>query len=232
MGTSHSASVRRLWVAALALAALVGTAGPGWAQYGPGGRIDGKLGVVERCDNFFADSLFSFPLGYLPWIGAIFDNHDTPDPAAVLVRRGDFSLPRFRNATGRIVEGAHVGDYPAGQFGDESVVNYQDFPDVHDSHDQNFFLRLDPDPGQADIISTFGIDSTGKKPADAGYAPDTLEVEWETGILTSQFTGDGRFFPKWAWPLPGDRVWVNGYWIFDCGHAVENTATGSKGLRS
>lgn len=195
-----------------------------------GGRINGKLGVVERCDDFFVDSLLSI-YSFLPLIGGIFDDHDVPDPAWVQVRKGDPTLSKFRDATGVIAESVFVGDYGR-LLGDESVVNYEDYPDVHDSHDQNFYIRLDNDPAQTDLISTFGIDSDGDKPGDPGHSPDTLEVEWETGILTSARTGDGRFFPKWAWPLPGNRVWVNGYWIFDCGHPVTNRATDEKGLRS
>jgi hypothetical protein len=203
------------------------------ADYDPTRPIDGTLGHVEKCDDFFIDSALS-GLGFLPVIGSLFGDHDVPDAAWVLVQKGNLSLKKFRDATGVVALGSHVGDYPGGPvraddplrsdspLGDESVVNFEDYPDVHDSHDLNFFLRLDNDPlHQGDLISTFGIDSRGLEPNEPGYAPDTLEVEWETGILTSERTGDGRFFPKWAWPLPGDRVWVNGYWIFDCGHTVK-----------
>jgi hypothetical protein len=36
--------------------------------------------------------------------------------------------------------------------GDESIVNYEDYPDVHDSHDQNIYIKLDPNPTQADLL--------------------------------------------------------------------------------
>jgi hypothetical protein len=201
--------------------------------------VDGAQGHLERCDNFFVDSLIHdlFPgLGFLPLIGTLFSNHDIPDPAWVLVQRGDPSLPKFRSVTGVIREGSHVGDYPGGfpvdnSVGDEAVVNYEDYPDVHDSHDMNFYVRVDPE--YADIVSSFGIDSEGRKAGQAGYSPDTLEIEWEAGIPTYARTGDGVFFPKWAWPLPGDRVWANGYWVFDCGHEVEESGSDDEiGFRS
>jgi hypothetical protein len=204
-----------------------------------GTRVDGAVGHLERCDDFFIDSLIHdlFPgLGFLPLIGGLFSNHDIPDPAWVLVRKGDSSLPKFRSVTGVIRETPHVGDYPGGfpidnSIGDEAVVNYEDYPDVHDSHDMNFYVRVDPE--YTDVISSFGIDSEGRKAGQAGYSPDTLEIEWETGIPTYARTGDGRFFPKWAWPLPGDRIWANGYWVFDCGHEVEESGSGDEiGLRS
>jgi hypothetical protein len=34
-----------------------------------------------------------------------------------------------------------------------------------------------------------------------------LECEWDTGFL-----------PSWAWPQQGDRIWMIGRWIYDCGH--------------
>jgi hypothetical protein len=194
------------------------------------------LGHIEQCEDFFLDSVL-WPEGGTVFqiFGTIFGDHDLPDPAWVLVQKNRTGTHRkFRDATGVIAQSVFVGDYTGGPVrgddplksfnveGDESVVNFEDYPDVHDTHDQNFYLKLDPDPSQADLISSFGIDSRGYTREDEGYyAPDTLEVEWETGILTRQFAGDGRFFPKWAWPVPGDRVWVNGYWTFDCGHPVE-----------
>jgi hypothetical protein len=64
--------------------------------------------------------------------------------------------------------------------------------------------------------------------------PTELHLEWEAGILPDEFSGDGsaHFFPKWAWPSEGDRVWANGDWIFDCGHPTEITDTGDKIYRS
>lgn len=83
-------------------------------------------------------------------------------------------------------------------------VAASDTPANHDSHDADFKVLLDP--GQEHLLST--------------QADDSLPVEWETGIAPSEKSGDGAqpIFPKWAWPSNGDRVWVDGNWIFDCGH--------------
>ncbi len=83
-------------------------------------------------------------------------------------------------------------------------VAANDMPSNHRSHDLDFNVRLDP--GQEHLLSVVN--------------GDTLPVEWETGIHPSEKRGDGLhpIFPKWAWPSDGDRVWVNGNWIHDCGH--------------
>jgi len=240
-------------ISRLFAAVVVALVGAGWSTLAaaraqvartPPPPIDGQLGHIEKCEDFFVDSVLS-PLGDLfpqvqliPLLGTLFHDNDVPDMVWVRVNQGvEATYPKFRNVTGVVAESPDVGDYPNGGFrqtgfflealrsplGDEAVVNFEDFPDVHDSHDMNFFLKLDEDPAQADVISSFGIDSSGRSPGEDGFKPDTIEVEWETGILTSQLRGDGRFFPRWAWPLPGDRVWANGYWIFDCGHPVEST---------
>jgi hypothetical protein len=79
-----------------------------------------------------------------------------------------------------------------------------DTPANHFSHDIDFEVLLDP--GQIDLLST--------------QSSDALGIEWESGIRPHEKSGDGAqpIFPKWAWPSEGDRVWVEGNWIFDCGH--------------
>lgn len=79
----------------------------------------------------------------------------------------------------------------------------EDTPANHNSHDVDFELRLDS--GQEDLLS---------------IQLDSIAVEWESGIGVFETTGDGAnpIFPKWAWPSSGDRVWVDGNWIHDCGH--------------
>ena len=42
-----------------------------------------------------------------------------------------------------------------------------------------------------------------------------MEMEWEVG--TSNYGITDRF-PTKFWPWPGDRVWMLGRWVFDCGH--------------
>lgn len=87
-------------------------------------------------------------------------------------------------------------------------VAASDTPANHNSHDVDFLVRLDP--GQEDLLS---------------IQPDSLAIEWESGISPLDLSGDGAnpIFPKWAWPSAGDRVWVDGNWIHDCGHPQEGT---------
>jgi hypothetical protein len=105
-----------------------------------------------------------------------------------------------------------------------SRVAYNDTPANHDSHDQNIDLVLDP--GQAGLLSSVGANSHGLEFGEPNYAPDAIELEWEIGIDTDDEpdvrTGDGvnGIFRRWFWPSKGDRVWANGHWIFDCGHAT------------
>ncbi len=147
-------------------------------------------GAIANCSDFF-----------LEFLGFI--HIDTPDPGWVPVNKGNPGLPTFRSVSGKVTK---------------SKVTHTDYPDVHDSHDQNTDILVDP--GQEDILSDVGKDD------DGDGNPDTLEMEWETGILTDEFSGDGsaHFFPKWVWPSLGDRVWADGRWIFDCGHPNEDQA--------
>jgi hypothetical protein len=48
-----------------------------------------------------------------------------------------------------------------------------------------------------------------------------MEVEWENASLMNEGEGSQRFWgalPEFVWPAVGDRVWVEGRWVFDCGH--------------
>jgi len=149
--------------------------------------VSGAVGTSALCSNFSADILiFSLDVG-----GA---------PGWVWVNKGNPGKPQFRSVSGLVTL---------------SKVTHSDYPDAHDSHDQNIEIRVDV--GQEDVLSDVGNDD------DEDGHPETLEVEWETGIPTFEFSGDGSlgFFPKWAWPVEGDRVWVNGDWVFDCGHPKE-----------
>lgn len=104
---------------------------------------------------------------------------------------------RFRSVSGTVVD---------------SGVTHTDFPFTHDSHDQNTSIAVDlvNHPEYADLLSPVN-------------APGEIEFEWETGIRPNELSTDGAnpIFPKWAWPSVGDQVWVNGDWIYDCGHPVD-----------
>jgi hypothetical protein len=78
----------------------------------------------------------------------------------------------------------------------ESHTATNDNPAFHTSHDWNADLFLDP--------SFNGLNSNGNK-IEGGER--LMEIEWETA-----------FFPPRFWPAPGDRAWILGRWIFDCGH--------------
>jgi hypothetical protein len=48
-----------------------------------------------------------------------------------------------------------------------------------------------------------------------------MEVEWDHASLMDEKEGFQRIWgavPEFVWPAVGDRVWVSGRWIFDCGH--------------
>jgi hypothetical protein len=49
-----------------------------------------------------------------------------------------------------------------------------------------------------------------------------MEVEWENGSAMKVNSDDDRTWgsvPEFVWPSSGDRVWLEGRWVFDCGHA-------------
>jgi hypothetical protein len=108
----------------------------------------------------------------------------------------------------------------------EAALASNDFPTVHNSHD--FTFQIEPDKGQDSLISTVNYPNSESGPLPGIQKGTRLEVEWESGILPSEKKSQDanpateKPFPKWAWPSDGDRVWVDGSWIFDCGHARKN----------
>ncbi len=78
----------------------------------------------------------------------------------------------------------------------ESHTATNDNPAFHVSHDWNADIVLD--------AAYNGLNSDGN-PIKNGER--RLEIEWETS-----------FFPPRFWAAPGDRAWMLGRWIFDCGH--------------
>jgi uncharacterized repeat protein (TIGR01451 family) len=177
----------RLSVPLLALAAALLALSARVAGQAPTTPVSGEFGTSARCSDFSANLLFiSLDVG--------------ASPGWVWVNQGNPGFPQFRSVSGLVTT---------------SKVTHSDYPDAHDSHDQNIDVRVDV--GQEDILSDVGRDE------DGDGNPDTLELEWESGIRTFETSGDGSlgFFPKWAWPVEGDRVWANGDWVFDCGHPKE-----------
>ncbi len=84
-----------------------------------------------------------------------------------------------------------------------SHVTHTDFPfqPWHAFYDWNFHVRPDKQ-------YTY-LNSPANKHNDTGELE--IECEWDTAFL-----------PSWAWPQDGDRVWIVGRWIYDCGHPETN----------
>lgn len=138
---------------------------------------------------------------------------DVTDEGWVWVQRGNAGLPRFQSVSGAVTK---------------SKIASNDTPSNHNSHDQDFDVLVDP--GFAGLLSNVNGPNTGNRDnVEVDNGPDDLRpptklgVEWETGTFPSekgQFVPE-RYFPRWAWPSVGDRVWANGHWVFDCGHGKE-----------
>jgi hypothetical protein len=86
-----------------------------------------------------------------------------------------------------------------------SKLATDDNPIDHHSRDRNFFIY--PDPPFANVLATPGNFETG-----AGNEHGRIEVEDESASL-----------PAWALPMMGDRVHVEGSWIWDCAHSDYRT---------
>ena len=102
----------------------------------------------------------------------------------------------------------------------ESHVSHEDVPFDHWSHDRVWHVKLDPRLSYLNSFSNDPLPGTlrsSKNPADK-----SMEMEWEIGTVN-----DGRTdrFPKEFWPSAGDRVWMMGRYIFDCGHPEEGPRT-------
>lgn len=175
--------------ASLYLALAAGFLGCGMASVS---AAEPQQGTTQACDDFRV-RLLNF--GY-------FDvSFDVADEGWVWLQRNDPSLPKFRDASGKVTR---------------ANVARNDTPANHDSHD--FTADLLVDPGQEDVLTIV----SGDNPDDP-RSPDTLHLEWEIGTRPEEKSGDGDdpTFPKWAWPSAGDRLWANGHWILDCGHPTE-----------
>lgn len=78
----------------------------------------------------------------------------------------------------------------------ESHTATNDNPAFHVSHDWNADVLVDG--------AYNGLNSDANKVEDGERR---MEIEWETANFPARF-----------WPSPGDRTWMLGRWIFDCGH--------------
>ena len=92
-----------------------------------------------------------------------------------------------------VVRGTHVG-------GDEN-------PLTHEQHDLNFEVHLDP---QYVYLLSDASNRINWKPF---IGERTIEAEWDIAHFPAS---------PW-WPLPGDRVWMVGRWVWDCGEPPYQT---------
>lgn len=95
-------------------------------------------------------------------------------------------------------------------------VSGGDTPYSHAGYDLNMDLQL-TDPRDADLLGT-GNDATAG--AESG----------EQGRLHTE--REAQATPSFAWPEPGDRVTVKGYWVWDCDHFRRSGAQETTGERT
>jgi hypothetical protein len=95
-------------------------------------------------------------------------------------------------------------------------VSGGDTPYSHSGYDLNMDLRL-TDPRDADLIGS-GNDATAG--ADSG----------EAGRLHTE--REAQATPFFVWPEPGDRLWIKGYWVWDCDHFTRSGAQAITGERT
>jgi uncharacterized repeat protein (TIGR01451 family) len=148
-------------------------------------------GVSTECANFGG---FFFGSPEFASLGLALSDLEAPGWVWVDPAAKFSESARFREAAGEVTS--------PNRFSEE------DFPVIHDTHDFAFDIAVDEQ--FFNLLS--GLNSTGH-----------LHVEWETGIKPEELSGDGAepWFPRWAWPSQGDRVWASGHWIFDCGHGED-----------
>lgn len=96
--------------------------------------------------------------------------------------------------------------------------------------------RGDDDCFQIGGVPTNGVCVVPAETCPDGSLSDTchhsdMEVEWENASLMDEGEGFQRIWgaaPEFVWPGAGDRVWVAGRWIFDCGHPGVPKAAATK----
>ena len=92
-------------------------------------------------------------------------------------------------------------------------VAEEDIPWNHYTHD--FTFQVIPDVFYNHLLSSWA------NPDGTVGRHTEMEVEWENASAMKVNDDDDRVWggaPEFVWPSVGDRVWVAGRWIFDCGH--------------
>src|SRR5260370_4007822 len=94
-----------------------------------------------------------------------------------------------------------------------SEVSEEETPWNHYTHD--FTVKIVPDLPYKDLLSSW------VNPDLTTEAHTDMEVEWDNGSVMKVNDDDDRTWgavPEFVWPAVGDRVWVEGRLVFDCGH--------------
>jgi hypothetical protein len=97
-----------------------------------------------------------------------------------------------------------------------SKISHQDWParPWHTYYDWTFHVRVDPQ--YTYLLTEYNRAHTAEGPNGEAFS-DVLECEWDTGFFpgkAQQAAGERIRI----WPQVGDRIWMVGRWIYDCGH--------------
>jgi DNA-binding beta-propeller fold protein YncE len=95
-----------------------------------------------------------------------------------------------------------------------SFMSLMDNPYSHDAHDLNFDVQLDK--------NYYSLNSDMNKIAKLanGQSVRLMEMEWDRGATHTVEGPSTVHFPIDFWPVTGDRVWVWGRHVFDCGEPM------------
>lgn len=142
------------------------------------------------------------------------------NPTNLRVEENETTLPSNASACGGLASNAgwslvRRNNVPTALEGQvvQGHVASSDFAGVgnsmHGTIDHNFFVY--PDERFRGLVAKPGNFQTG-----ADVERGRIEVEWEIGLGPLPFAGG---FNSHAWPTVGDRVYVLGSHILDCGHS-------------
>jgi hypothetical protein len=196
----------------LALVSMVGlvmmVAIPSGSALGQSIFIPNKNAISAGCRQ--DDYNFDLHLG-LVIAGGVFTAGNTAAALDDVVRSGLLSYMKTVNPEWVNVQGAGNQVIVQGTVA-KSFVSHDDFPTTHNSHDQNFDVVLDPQyqPYNSEANSD-SHNVLPQEPLGSVYYK-MMTMEWEIND-----------FPKEFWPSAGDRAWVKGPLIWDCGHPPYET---------
>ena len=96
----------------------------------------------------------------------------------------------------------------------KSKLTHEDFPPApwHTYYDWNFFVLVDEQYRY--LLSKSNLD---REDAPDGDTRGIMECEWDTDFFPGRKPQE-KGEPIMIWPQVGDRVWIVGRWIYDCGH--------------